>query len=87
MGKDLNVAVYVGPFIGNEIRELGENAPNFFFFIQLQFTDSVVLLDHRQRLDEKGGATCRLVVNDALHLRLVFGAHGYDVAALALRYD
>ena len=82
--KNLHVAVDVGTFVGDKIREFGEDAPDFLFFLQLQFSHVVVLLDHGQRFDKECRAARRLVVNDSLDLPFVFRAHWNNVAALAL---
>jgi len=87
LGKNLYVAADVGPFVGNQVREFGEDAPHLLLFLQFQLPHGVVLLDHGQRFDEEGGAARRLIVNDALDLPLVLGSHRYDIAALALGDD
>ena len=51
--KNLHVAVDVGTFVGDKIRKFGEDAPDFLFFLQLQFSHVVVLLDNGQRFDKE----------------------------------
>ena len=66
LGEDLDVAVDVMGFIGDEIGEFGEDAAQLFLLLQLQLADGVVLLYDSERLDEEGCAAGGLVVDDAL---------------------
>ena len=68
-------------------REFGQDAAFLVACGQFQFTDFIVELHDRQRLDEERGTGGGLVVHDRLDLALELGAERDHVAPIALGDD
>ena len=71
--------------IGDESGEREQDALDLALLGQLQLAIAIVQLNRRQRLDERGGATGRLVVHQAGDAPLGVGAHRDHKAPIALR--
>ena len=64
--------------------KLGQDAPFLIPFGQLELAELIVVLHHRQRLDEQGCPGRRLVVNDRPDATLEFGPQRQHIPPIAL---